>query len=262
MTVHVHGPANVVEFDSRQVIRVFPKADAADAEVEDLAHVEFDRPDLPWMFTPAGPDATGRLVPWITLVAVERNCIRWGKRRGATRDADIRRDQLQSLAGAWGWAHAQVMGAKDSGPPLEQRLSESNAAHNLSRLVCPRRLKPASQTLEPAWGSTADFNSGDPGSMVALPVYFSWEFATGEQGNFESLARLLKPVVAPAGVGRRRVDATRPWPALELDVNDPGAEIVIEGPVVSLMKPSDDAASRRIVTRHARPGRFRPAARR
>jgi hypothetical protein len=264
MTVHVHGPASVLEIAAQQVIRVFPKADAADAEVEDLAHVEFDRPDLPWMFTPAGPDAAGRLAPWIALVAVERGAIRWGKRRGTSRDAEIRRDQLQPLADAWAWAHAQVMGAKDSGPPLAQRLSESNAAQNLSRLVCPRRLKPgtqyvacvvptfrcgadvalglkpATQTLEPAWGSTADFASGDPAAMVPLPVYFSWEFSTGEQGNFESLARLLRPAVAPAGVGRRRVDATRPWSPLALAANDPGSEVVIKGPVVSLMKPEDD----------------------
>jgi len=264
MTVHVHGPASVLEIDPRQVIRVYPKADAADAEVEDFVQIEFDRPDLPWMFTPAGQDAAGRLMPWITLVVVERAHIRWGKRRGSARDAEIRRDQLQSLAGAWAWAHAQVMGAKSSGPPLEQRLSATNAAHNLSRLICPRRLqpftqyvacvvptfrcgadaglglKPATQTLEPSWGSTADFDSGDPAAMVPLPVYFSWEFATGEQGNFESLARLLKPAVAPAGVGRRRVDATRPWRPRELDVDDAGAEIVIEGPVVSLMKPEDD----------------------
>ncbi len=236
------------------------------AEVEDLAHVEFDRPDLPWMFTPAAPDAAGRLVPWITLVVAERKWIRFGERRGATQEADIRRDQLPSLAGAWAWAHAQVMGAKNAGPPLEQRVSEANAAHNLSRLVCPRRLQafteyvacvvptfrcgadaglgltPATATLEPAWGSSADFNAGEPTAMVKLPVYFSWRFATGESGNFESLARLLKPAVAPAGVGRRRVDASRPWPPLTLDPADPGAEIVVEGPVVSLTRTADDPA--------------------
>ena len=61
MDVHVHGPADVTELDARQVIRAFPKIDAPDAEVDDLVHVEFDRPDLPWLFTPTGPDASGRL---------------------------------------------------------------------------------------------------------------------------------------------------------------------------------------------------------
>ena len=63
MTVHVRGPADVTEIDPRQVIRAFPKADAVDAEVDDLVHVEFDRPDLPWLFTPAGPDGQGASCP-------------------------------------------------------------------------------------------------------------------------------------------------------------------------------------------------------
>ena len=58
--------------------------------------------------------------------------------------------------------------------------------------------------------------------MVALPVYFSWSFATGEDGNFESLARKLRPAVAPPGVGRRRVDATHPWPGVALDAGRSG----------------------------------------
>lgn len=204
MTVNVHGPADVTEIDQRQVIRAFPKADAHDAEVDDLAHVEFDRPDLPWLFTPAGP-AAGRLVPWISLVVAERRHVEFGQRRGATRAARIRRDQLQPLGDAWAWAHAQVMGTKGTSaavePTLERRLSESNAPHNLSRLVCPRRLDDRTSyvacvvptfrvgadaglgltlapgaTLEPSWGTRADFASGDPNAMIDLPVYLT--FAT------------------------------------------------------------------------------------
>jgi hypothetical protein len=266
MEMHVFGPADVVEIDERQVIRAFPRTDAANAEVDDLAHLEFDRPDLPWLFTPAGPDAAGRLVPWITLVVSERRHIEWGEQRGSVRLAQIRRDQLQPLGDAWAWAHAQVMGAKaatpNAGPTLEQRLSEVNATHNLSRLVCPRRLNARTSyiacvvptflagaqaamritpvaTLAPAWGSETDFAAGDPWEMVPLPVYFWWEFSAGDEGNFESLARRLKPAVAPPGVGRRRVDATRPWPGVALGAGDPGAEIVVEGPVVSPQAPED-----------------------
>lgn len=269
MTVHVYGPADVVEIDQRQVIRAFPKADAVDAEVDDLAHVEFDRPDLPWLFTPAGPDANGHLVPWITLVVAERRHVEWGEWRGKVRAARIRRDQLQPLGDAWAWAHAQVMGVKgarpEDEPTLERRLSESNAAHNLSRLVCPRRLNDHTAyvacvvptflagvqaalgltpmaTLAPAWGTVENFAGGDPLDMISLPVLFSWEFGTSEQGNFESLARKLRPAVAPPGVGRRRVDATHPWPGTALGADDPGAEIVVNGPVVSPQSPDSEPA--------------------
>ncbi len=266
MTVHVHGPADVTEIDPRQVIRTSPKPDVTNAEVDDLVHVEFDRPDLPWLFTPAGPDAAGRLVPWLALVVAERRYIEWGETRGAVRRARIRRDQLQPLHDAWAWAHAQVMGAKgatpEAAPTLGQRLDERNAPQNLSRLVCPRRLSdhthfvacvvptflagaqaglgmtPA-RTLAPAWGSRDDFDGGDPLDMIALPVYYSWSFGTAEAGNFESLARKLLPAVAPPGVGRRRVDASHPWSGLALAPADPGAEIVVTGPVASPQSPQD-----------------------
>lgn len=267
MTVHVYGPGDVTEIDVRQVIRTFPKADAVNAEVDDLVHIEFDRPDLPWLFTPAGANAQGHLVPWITLVVAERRFVEWGAWRDKVREAHIRRDQLQPLDDAWAWAHAQVMGAKGAAaatePTLERRLSESNAAHNLSRLVCPRRLDDhtayvacvvptflagvqaalgltRTTTLLPAWGTAEDFRGGDPLDRVTLPVYFSWEFGTGEEGNFESLAHKLRPAVAPPGVGRRRVDATRPWPGVALAADDPGAEIVVNGPVVSPQQPESE----------------------
>lgn len=267
MTVHVYGPADVLGIDARQVIRTFPKADTANAEVDDLAHVEFDRPDLPWLFTPAGPDANGHLVPWITLVVAERRYLEWGERRGTVRVARIRRDQLQPLGDAWAWAHAQVMGAKPATPEAEptitRRLSEANAAFNLSRLICPRRLAAHTEyvacvvptflagvqaalgltpiaTLAPAWGTVENFSGGDPLDRVTLPVFFSWEFATAEEGNFESLARKLRPAVAPPGVGRRRVDTTHPWAGRALDVGDAGAEMIVEGPVVSPQAPEND----------------------
>ena len=261
MTVHVYGPADVKELDPSQVVRVFPKADVANAEIDDLAHIEFDRPDLPWLFTPAGP-TNGRLMPWLTLVVVEQRAVKWGERRGAVRRATLPKNQLQPLDDAWAWAHAQVMGTKgadaNASPTLNQRLAESNAAFNLSRLICPRRLDDYTAytacvvptfdcgrlaglgltpgaTLTPSWDATSP-------DEIDLPVYYSWSFATGEAGNFESLANKLKPRVAPPGVGRRRVDTTHPWlgdPPTQLTADDPGAEMVVEGPVVSPQKPVD-----------------------
>ncbi|MGI8457660.1 MAG: hypothetical protein ACR2LI_06075 [Propionibacteriaceae bacterium] len=265
ITVHVFGPADVAELDARQVIRTWPKADAHDVEVDDLVQVEFDRPELPWLFTPAGPDA-GRLVPWLTLVVARADAVVWTGQRGALRTAEIRRNQLQPLGDAWAWAHAQVVGPKDTaaaqGHSLDVRVGGENAAFNLSRVVCPRRLAPQTAyvacvvptfragnqrglgitpetTLEPSWGTAADFSADDPESMVPLAVYYSWGFATGEGGNFESLARLLRPKPAPPGVGRRRVDATQPWLPAPLTAADPGAEMVVNGPIVSLQETTD-----------------------
>ena len=44
VTVTVRGPGDVVGIDPGQVVRCYPRAGAADALVEELAHIEFDRP--------------------------------------------------------------------------------------------------------------------------------------------------------------------------------------------------------------------------
>src|SRR5690242_16355325 len=51
--VVVHGPGDVVGIDVRQVVRTDPIDGATGVEPNYFAQVEFDRPDLPWMFTPA-----------------------------------------------------------------------------------------------------------------------------------------------------------------------------------------------------------------
>ena len=45
---------------------------------------------------------------------------------------------------------------------------------------------------------------------VDLPAYDLWRFATGADGDFETLAERLLPVAPAPGVGRRRVDTSRP----------------------------------------------------
>ena len=49
--------------------------------------------------------------------------------------------------------------------------------------------------LAPAWDGTKP--------VVTLPVYYHWEFATGSGGDFETLARRLRPQPVAANVGRR-----------------------------------------------------------
>src|SRR4051812_34978269 len=51
--VRVLGPADVTAIDARQIIRMEPTPSTNDLEPNYLPLVEFDRPDLPWLFTPA-----------------------------------------------------------------------------------------------------------------------------------------------------------------------------------------------------------------
>src|SRR5690242_4173479 len=66
----VRGPGDVVGLTPTQVVRTDPIDGAVGVEPNYFAQVEFDRPDLPWLFTPAA--AVGeRLRPWLVLVVVD-----------------------------------------------------------------------------------------------------------------------------------------------------------------------------------------------
>jgi hypothetical protein len=230
VTARLHGPGDVVSLDTRMVVRTDPPHLAAEFEPNYFPLLEFDRPDVPWMFTPATGDAQGRLRPWLVLVAVRKQpgvrlTVDPASRRPVLRlDPPARpADELPDLADSWAWAHAQVVDA-GTGRPLDQLLA-AESEQNLSRLLCPRRLAPNTayvacvvpafdvgrksglglpitaddeRALAPAW-------SLGPGAPVqlSLPVYYHWEFSTGDAGDFETLALRLERRTLAAGVGTR-----------------------------------------------------------
>jgi hypothetical protein len=127
-------------------------------------------------------------------------------------------EQLPDLSQSWAWAHGQLLGEKGAGGDNAAALA-GDPNLNLSRILCPRRLEPMTSyiaclvpafdlgvlrgiggtpaptaALKPAW------RPDQPADML-LPVYFHWSFATGPQGDFESLARELKPFKCPPTVG-------------------------------------------------------------
>ena len=234
VTARLHGPGDVVSIDTRQVVRTDPPHLASEFEPNYFPLVEFDRPDLPWLFTPATGDAAGKLRPWIVLVTVRRQpgvsiTVDPASRRPVLRIAAPARPgaELPDLADSWAWAHAQVLDA-GTGIPLADQLAASST-QNLSRLLCARRL--ASDTayvacvvpafeigrraglglptrqrdeehLDPAWGS-----DDDAPNEIDLPVLYHWEFSTGAAGDFEALARRLTPRPAPSGSPGRPLSA-------------------------------------------------------
>jgi hypothetical protein len=228
--VTLRGPGDVVGIEAAQVVRREPTPNAQHVEETFLAHIEFDRPELPWLFTPAVPQAN-RLRPWLVLVVLDADAavIEAGAAELPSRLRTVL-GQLPSLDGSWAWAHAQVVGGLGGAPTLADRLSESHAPTNLSRIICPRRLSdgrsyvaalvPAYDagvqaglglpggTLAPAWTRAAD--GSDAGSPVVLPVYDSWRFSTAAKGDFESLAKKIEGIPAPWSVGRRIIDASHP----------------------------------------------------
>ena len=265
-SLEVAAPGDIIGVDHRQVIRTDPKPGTTDFEPNYLPLVEFDRPDFPWLFTPARAGAQERLRPWIVLVVIALG-------DGVSLVADPGRPlpvltieaaarpsrQLPDLAESWAWAHGQVL--SDPAERIEDLLAD-RPDRTASRLVCPRRLDPATRyvacvvpafrggsraglgltpetaddaALEPAWGP---FDPNAPEAPVQLPVYTSWEFQTGAGGDFESLARALKARPIPPEVGRTDVyfgAAGAPLPALAPDAE--GGVVGVRG---ALVGPDDE----------------------
>lgn len=232
--VRLYGPGDVRALDPRQIVRVYPLPGTPDAETTKFPMVEFDRTDLPWMFTPLAPVPGGALRPWLALVCVPVDRAR--PRREPGRPLPVLRvagAELPEPAHLHLWAHVQTLTGHESDPRA-----------SVSRLLAPRKLLAHTgyvACLVPAFeaGRRAGLgeNGGDlapawaPDADADLPVYYSWTFSTGEAGDFESLVDRLRnrPI---DGAGRRPMDVSRPSP------RDPGPGPVVQQVESALCSPS------------------------
>lgn len=233
--VQLYGPADVSAIDPRQIVRTEPRPFTTDYPYNLFPCIEFDRPDFPWLFTPAKAGANERLRPWICLVVVKKQeGVRMTRSGSALPVLDIASParpelELSDLEESWAWAHAQISGAMTDNAAALQTAIRQSPERTVSRLLCPRKLDPRTAyyacvvpsfdvgrktglgssvtdadltQLAPAWQSTA--------TSVSLPVYYSWEFSTGENADFESLVRLLQPHALDDRVGTLPVDISAP----------------------------------------------------
>lgn len=233
VTLELFGPGEVATFDTLTVTRTWPRAGVMDAETNYFPQIEFDQADLPWRYTPARATPGDRLTPWITLVVLDDAEIKRlvppdGKHLGTVEIRDAR--ALPRSSQLWAWAHVQVAGETTVDEARAAALMSARSGAITSRLMSPRRMRPhrgytalvvptfqrgvlkglgqdpgAIDALVRAWGDA-------PAGPLRLPVYYHWRFGTGPDGDFESLARLLKPFEAPDSVGIRDVDVSAPSP--------------------------------------------------
>jgi|CXWL01.1.fsa_nt_gi hypothetical protein len=212
----VFGPGDVAGIDPREIVRTEPRQLTYDFPPNLFPFIEFDRPDLPWLFTPGKPDSHGCLRPWIVLVVLRKQDGEITTNRAKPLPVlNCKINELPDLEESWAWAHAQYVGEhiekeenihSDVIAALENtKLSQQN----VSRLICLRSLKenesylacvvPAFEAgrkaglgesdikdnLDPAWKQ-----SGNDG--IQLPVYYHWEFNTRAEGDFEEFIDQLK----------------------------------------------------------------------
>ena len=257
VNVQLYGPGDITGLDAREIIRTDPHAHMTDFEPNYFPAIEFDRPDFPWLFTPAPADGARRLRPWICLIVIpkDRTTIKINPQRPLPAITCAVED-LPDLDQSWAWAHVQIVAAQSTTPDPSpratlQKILNDHPERTLSRLLAPRRLDPNTayyaclvptyevgrqaglgepvkpedeQAVKPAWAK-----NGTSGP-ITLPVYFQWEFRTGLAGDFESLARRLQAQQLPSTVGLRPVDISTPgWGMPRLPPGAPGSLLDLGG---------------------------------
>ena len=267
MTVQLRGPADVLGLDVRQVVRMDPPPGSQSFEPNYFPCVEFDRPDYPWLFTPARADPDGRLRPWLCLVVVrEQDGV--SIQPAGTGPLPVLQiaaparpgDELPDLGESWAWAHAQAA-APDTSKVSVSAALDGRPELSLSRLLCPRRLEAntsyvacvvpafelgrkaglglamsdseinAATALTPAWSMKPS-----PPAQVTLPIYHQWRFRTGPGGDFESLVRQLQAQPAPPELGRRPIDISHPGFSVPGGIAN-GTALEIEGALKPMNAP-------------------------
>jgi hypothetical protein len=252
--VTLFGPGDVLGVDPGQIVRRYPSPGSTNAEETFHAHIEFDRPELPWAFSAQTPG--DRLRAWLALVVLERDEVEWEPAQAGLQPImSVPAALLPPLDSAWGWAHAQATSGTAS---LSARLSTAHAPVNVSRLLAARVLTQNTNyiaCLVPTTDAGRKIGLGLPGGTlgpawtpqegtVRLPVYDRWEFRTAPEGDFARLARRLKGIAAPWEIGRRIMDASRPGdPLTDLGPNDAGRRQVIKCALFSPAAQPPDAPS-------------------
>jgi hypothetical protein len=267
--VALFGPGDIVGIEPRAVIKVSPRNWIANFEPNYLAHIEFYDEDFTHRYTPARPNALGRLRPWITLIVLtEAEFTDHPKVQDrplpyidvANLNVFPRADEL------WAWSHVHVnenLAANDAEfvstdmnaviPKLQAVLKNPDLAY--SRLICPRKLAPntayhafvvptfevgrrAGLNIDQA-ATPATMSAWDPAARPegqSFPYYYRWFFRTGESGDFESLVRLLVPKPVDRRVGTRAMDVQDPGSGVDgLDKPELGGILKLGG---ALLPPS------------------------
>ena len=130
-----------------------PRPGSDDFEPNYFPCIEFDRPDFPWLFTPARAEANARLRPWLCLIIVRKQD---GVTLGSTPDSPLATlliatpanpaAELPDLRDSWAWVHAQAA-APDNGAASVGAALGGAPQLSLSRLLCPRLLAPSTDYI-------------------------------------------------------------------------------------------------------------------
>ncbi len=250
--IKLHGPGDILGINNDAVLQVHPKAGTQDFESNALAYIEFYEEDFPWRYTPAiRVEGEKRLRPWMFLIVAKEGEYDFRNDGNGLPYVNIKSEFAQkvfpSQLETWAWAHVHVnhsLGRIGLKTKLSNELA-NNPDVAYSRLICPRRLERADEGVKYHAFLIPTFETGrlaglgeDPKDIFAqqaswttsgaadssirphdFPVYYNWEFKTGQYGDFESLVKILKAKPLGPGFGKREMSIEMPGMGLNHKAN-------------------------------------------
>ena len=233
------GPPDVMAVSQNAIVGVEPKPKVNNYESNGLPYIEFYTEDFLWSYTPAvaGTGANAeKLTPWLALICLKDDEFELKNTSDGRPYITIPTDKITGVfhdeTQHWAWAHVHMNTELETSTitgQIQEVTSElaANPDAGVCRILCPRKLIKETQYtafLIPAletgrlaglgadysgvlaqkmsWGGAEADYTGKPRG-TEYPVYHLWTFRTGLYGDFESLARILKPVVTDPELGKR-----------------------------------------------------------
>lgn len=177
-----------------------------------------------------------RLRPWITLVTLSADEFEKSVNPTTQLPTIVLKKAPHEIfpnpAHLWAWAHVQINKEYTNLSQFQSQFNtdiRNNPDLAISRLLCPRNLKPKTKyyafviptfetgrlaglgfdaSNEKAQKAAWDFSTNWPPSNLTqfnkeYPVYYEWHFETGNDEDFESLVKQLKPSYLKANTGSR-----------------------------------------------------------
>ncbi|MBQ5415727.1 MAG: hypothetical protein IIU23_00850, partial [Bacteroidales bacterium] len=229
--IGLYGPADVSSISPAAILKCRPAAGSEGFPPQYFPYIEFREPDFPWRYTPAKVK-DNRLTPWLALVVLEKEIISVQNNDNRLPVVKFNGDKaayqaaFPSMSELWKTAHAQ---SPKKTVPLFSRIISlrgidpktgeiPDLKSKTDYMVClvpsyeTGRLRGLGFTPEKLYGITAqapafedyDTQKGKPRGME-FPVYYSWEFRSGE-ASFEELVESLQ--VVKSGKAGLAVDVT------------------------------------------------------
>jgi len=233
--IQLYGPGDIIGFSPTIVARTEPQSETYDFEPNYFPFIEFSNADFIWRYSPSPSEKLNSnntvkyIRPWIVLVCLETSEFEIISQnvQGLPNLIKVNTNTLPELDHCWRWSHVQVNGAKNITKSELKTILENPSDVVTSRLMCPRRLKPKQKyscfvlpSTELGRFAGIDKASLDEksafkhawsidGNEIKIPYYYTWDFHTGESGDFEHLVRMLAPRELKE-LGTRRFDCSKP----------------------------------------------------